>query len=497
MSLINVNDLTFAYDGSYDHVFENVSFQIDTNWKLGLIGRNGRGKTTLLRLLNGELEYRGSIAGGVNFAYFPYPVSDPGLPASIIARQICPDFQDWQLEKELNLLAVGLDVLDRPFDTLSGGEKTKILLALLFLRENSFLLIDEPTNHLDQAGRAITSRYLKSKQGFIVVSHDRYFLDDCVDHIMAINRTDIEIQRGNFSSWQENKRRQDEFELNRNEQLKREIGQLRAAVRRSAEQAEQFERSKIGSASASIEKSITKRSYMGEKSRKVMSQSKNYERRQNRAIDEKSALLGNLETAAYLKLSPLTHHARHLVQLDQVTISYGEKIACREVSFTVSRGERVSLQGRNGSGKSSILRLICGASIDYAGKLMLASGLIISYVPQDSSFMQGNLTDYARSCQISESLFKAILNKLDFTREQFDKDMANFSEGQKKKVLIARSLCEKAHLYIWDEPLNYIDVFSRMQIEDLILNSQPTLLVVEHDQAFTDRIATRTIDLTL
>lgn len=495
MSLINVTGLTFAYDGMYDNIFENVSFQIDTNWKLGLIGRNGRGKTTLLRLLHGELDYRGSISSSVRFACFPYPVADPGRTTRLIIGQISPDALSWQIERELGLLGVSLDVMDRPFDTLSGGEQTKILLALLFLRENSFLLIDEPTNHLDQEGRRLTGRYLRSKKGFILVSHDRHFLDDCVDHIMAINRADIQIQRGNFTTWQENKRREDEFELGRHEQLKREIGQLRTAVRRSAEYAQQLERSKIGAASASVEKSIGKRSYLGEKSRKMMSQSKNYERRQNQAIEEKSSLLGNLEKTEALKLTPLTHHARLLVKLDQVTIRYGDKIACRDVSLALERGDRVALRGRNGSGKSSILRLVCGAPLDYQGQLLRASGLVISYVSQDTSFLRGSLSDYARECQVSESLFKAILDKLDMTRQQFDKDMADFSEGQKKKVLIARSLCEKAHLYIWDEPLNYIDIFSRQQIEDLLAQVRPTLLFVEHDQAFSDRIVTRTIDL--
>ena len=116
-------------------------------------------------------------------------------------------------------------------------------------------------------------------------------------------------------------------------------------------------------------------------------------------------------------------------------------------------------------------------------------------MPQDASFLRGDLSDYARGHGVDESLFKAILRKLDFSRAQFEKDMADFSAGQKKKVLLARSLCEPAHLHIWDEPLNYVDVISRMQIEDLLLRCAPTLLFVEHDRVFCDRIATKTIEL--
>ena len=124
-----------------------------------------------------------------------------------------------------------------------------------------------------------------------------------------------------------------------------------------------------------------------------------------------------------------------------------------------------------------------------------ASGLKISYVSQETDELQGDLSDYADRYGIDESQFKTILRKMGFMRDQFEKNMADFSGGQKKKVLIARSLCEKAHLYIWDEPMNYIDVLSRMQIEDLLLTYQPTLLFVEHDARFCSRIATKVIEL--
>jgi lincosamide and streptogramin A transport system ATP-binding/permease protein len=120
---------------------------------------------------------------------------------------------------------------------------------------------------------------------------------------------------------------------------------------------------------------------------------------------------------------------------------------------------------------------------------------VISYVPQDASFLAGRLSDFASEHKLDESLFKAILRKLDFSRAQFEKDMRDFSGGQKKKVLIAKSLCEKAHLYVWDEPLNFIDVFSRMQIEELLLSCRSTVLFVEHDSAFVDAVATKKVAL--
>ena len=129
MSLIQVSNLTFAYEGSYDPIFENVSFQIDTNWRLGFTGRNGRGKTTFLNLLLGKFPYRGSISASVRFSYFPYEIPDKTHLAIDMVEEIYPDYQYWQLAKEMNLLQLEEDALYRPFGTLSNGEQTKLMLA--------------------------------------------------------------------------------------------------------------------------------------------------------------------------------------------------------------------------------------------------------------------------------------------------------------------------------------------------------------------------------
>lgn len=502
MSLIQVSDLSFTYEGSYEPVFEHASFQIDTDWRLGFVGRNGRGKTTFLNLLQKQLEYTGSISASVEFDYFPFAAEEPERITMDVLENLpgLADVPFWQVKKELSRLQVTEDVLYRPFDTLSNGEQTKVLLAMLFLREGRFLLIDEPTNHLDREGREMVSEYLNSKKGFILVSHDRKFLDGCVDHILSINRNNIEVQKGNFSSWYENKQRQDEFELAENERLKKDIGRLQESARQSKNWADKAESTKIGRNPKKEETSIGTRSYIGEKSRRMQQRRKNLEHRQEHAIEEKQSLLKNLEQVDSLRLIPLKHHASRLAALDQIMVFYDEMPICQAVGFELMQGDRISLQGKNGSGKSSILKLllgkeICGEEVRYSGEIYLASGLKISWVPQNTAFLQGSLRGYAEACGVEESLFMTLLRKLDFSREHFEKPMETYSEGQKKKVLIARSLCERAHLYIWDEPLNFIDVYSRMQIEDLILQFAPTLLLVEHDEAFTEKVATRVVQI--
>ena len=227
----------------------------------------------------------------------------------------------------------------------------------------------------------------------------------------------------------------------------------------------------------------------------MMKRSKSIQAREQSKLEEKSQLLKNIEDSESLKISPLRFHTSRLVTLDHLSIFYDEKIACEDVSFVVEQGDRVALCGKNGCGKSSILKLICGEKITYQGTLDRHDRLKISYVPQSTAHLSGSLTDYAAHYEIDESLFMAILRKLGFPRMQFEKKMEDFSGGQKKKVLIARSLCERAHLYIWDEPLNFIDVISRMQIEQLLLEYQPTILFVEHDRAFCENIATKVLSL--
>lgn len=495
MALIDISHLSFTYDGSYDPVFQDLSVQLDTDWRLGLIGRNGRGKTTLLRLLMGEGEYTGTISSPEAFDYFPFPQPEPELTGQEVAEALRPNLEQWKLQKELRLLSLDEGVLYRSFGTLSNGEQTRFLLALLFLQDHRFLLIDEPTNHLDLEGRELVADYLSRKKGFILVSHDRSFLDRCVDRVLVFNRTGLEVQRGNFSTWWENKERRDQFEQAEQARLKKDIGRLKTAARQSGAWAERVEGSKIGYDPKKEDRQVGTRAYLGEKSRRMQQQRKNLERRQSGAIEEKSKLLKDVETAEDLKLHPLDHPQKRILEAVDLSVDYGGGPVCRGVSFTVERGERVALRGGNGTGKSSLIKLILGRDIPHTGTLWLAGGLTVSYVSQDTSLLQGGLKEFARESGIDESLFKTILRKLDFERVQFEKDMEDYSGGQKKKVLIARSLCQSAHLYLWDEPLNFVDVYSRMQIEHLLLEYAPTMVFVEHDRAFSDQIATQTVVL--
>ena len=528
MSQINVTGLTFGYEGSFDNVFENVSFMVDTNWKLGFIGRNGKGKTTFLNLLMGKYEYQGSISSNAYFDYFPYELSGNDLEktADELMEKWKSGVESWRVMCELPKLSADSELLYRPFKTLSYGERTKIMLAVLFSGDNDFLLIDEPTNHLDMEARDSVKAYLSDKKGFILVSHDRDLLDACTDHVLVLNRATIEVQSGNFTSWWENKEKQDAFVRSENEKHLKEIGKLKAAADRTARWAEKSENSKIGfDPIKENDRSISTRSFIGAKTKKMQSRVKSYEERMCREIEDKEDLLQDIEETIDLKIMPLKHHKERLIECRDLSLRYldGNENVIENLTFELYQGERVFLAGANGSGKSSLIKAILAknmsssynaamdggvgeydnytkagyrkdiGNMEILGELRIAAGLKISYINQDTSHLKGSLSEHAGRNDLDYSLLLSILRQLDMNREQFAKNMEDFSEGQKKKVLIASSLLTPAHLYIWDEPLNYIDVFSRMQIERLIEKYAPTMLLVEHDVRFREKISSKEV----
>lgn len=202
-----------------------------------------------------------------------------------------------------------------------------------------------------------------------------------------------------------------------------------------------------------------------------------------------------MEYQEQLKLWQEEHPKNVLIAFEDVSVRYAGKTVAEHISFTLCNGDCLALIGANGSGKSSILKLILGENIDHDGSIRVVNDLVISYVPQDSSGLYGRLEDWIAEERLDHTLLKTILRKLGFGRELFDTRLESYSEGQKKKLLIATSLAKKANMFIWDEPMNYIDLLSRIQIEDILLEYRPTLIFVEHDAAFCDKIATKRLCL--
>ena len=246
------------------------------------------------------------------------------------------------------------------------------------------------------------------------------------------------------------------------------------------------------------------RTYIGSKTKKIQKRVSAVTGRIEREIEEKEGLLEDIENVRDLKLFPLTYQKEVLLEFKDYSFRYdgSSRDAVSGVSFDVRRGERVLLRGANGCGKTTLLkRILYGLglyddlSFAESGLFRIGSGLKVSYINQDTSRLRGDLGSFCTEYGIDRSQFCTILFQMGFGRTQFEKDISEFSDGQKKKVLTAASLCSSAHLYIWDEPLNYIDIFSREQIENLILKYCPTMIFAEHDVRFDEKIATEVVYL--
>ena len=450
MSLIRADGVNFSYFGSLEPVFTNLNFTIDSSWRTGLIGANGSGKTTLFKILCGEEKSGGKIISDVPFVRFPFDADPYESVGNIAAR--CGEA--WRLTRELSLLGLGKDIRYRPLGTLSGGERTKVMLAVLFCTDG-FPLIDEPTDSLDMRGRERLAEYLKGKRGYIVASHDRAFLDRCTDHTLALSGGGAEVVAGSYRVWQEENEHRIAAAREKKRSLENEAERMTAAAQRTARWAARAEQAKYG-----VQKSGQKadKGFVSASAARVMKRAKISADRKNAAAE----------------------HAKQLaaVLLQEETIAFSPQICRKQCIFDIFG---LAVVGENGSGKSTLLKFIAES----------LQGEDVSYVSQQCEDVCGTPVQYAATCGIDEPSFKSMLAKLGFGRTDWDKDMSLLSTGQRKKAALARSLLTKARLYLWDEPFNYLDIPAREMIEDAITASSPTMVFVEHDAAFVSRAATR------
>lgn len=511
MAKIIFEKVDFHYPEIYTPVFEKVSICVDTQWRLGLIGRNGRGKTTLLRLMSGELSpTAGKIKRDVGVEYFPYHYSgDVEITLDVIKECIGglysleqhledPDSLERYMEldgfgmegkirKEAGKIGLKDSVLERKFHTLSSGERTKALIIALFLKQNTFIALDEPTNHLDIHGKEELANYLRRKRGFILVSHDQAFVDHVADHILSINKADITIEKGNYTTWQDNKRIVEEFERRTSENLQREIARMEGSIVQKRDWAEISNKQKYHFASHSRTNGV--QAYFAQAKRSEMRISKN--------IEEKKKLLRNYEESREL-LFEQEEKEGWLIKAEDLSFSYveGESLI-RNLSLEIREHDAVWIQGKNGSGKSTLVKLITGEiahpSVCYNGDI------VFSVLPQEIDM---------GTCKSGEEFLKRelkgereyggglqICGMFDVTEELLKKPCSTYSSGEKKKIYLAQVLSRRNHVIVLDEPLNYMDVMFRRQLVEAFTVLRPTVLLIEHDDFFLRNLATVIVNL--
>ncbi|WP_125567137.1 ribosomal protection-like ABC-F family protein [Companilactobacillus insicii] len=495
MGTIQIENLSFKYDQMVDNLFDSLNLRIDESWKLGLIGRNGRGKTTLMNILLGKLQYSGQIVSNLNFYYYPQRITNKNRPAVDIVKELTglEDYDLWKIEVELDKLQVKSDILNQEFSTLSPGEQTKVLLAILFIDDYGFQLIDEPTNHLDIIGRKVVADYLKSKKGFIVISHDKTFLNQVIDHVISINRQDVDVYKGNFDTWEHEKNLQDQSEMDEKNQLKKDINRLHETAVKRENWSRQTEKgkNKTGLQQVNLDKG-----FIGHKSAKMMKKAKTIASRVDSEIETKQGLLKNIEIEDPIKLNYVElKHPKNLITVDKLQLQHDD-IVTPEISFKLPVNKVISLVGQNGIGKTTVFKQILGLKQPFkqTGELNIGSNVKVSYLAQEDE-LTGNIRQISAQKQIEAEMIFSNLRKLGFERELFDQPVENMSQGQKRKVALAISLSEEANVYLWDEPLNFLDVITRQQIIDAIKKQHPTMLLIDHDQDLIDEVSDQKVIL--
>lgn len=457
MGSIKISNVSFRYEDSSNHIFNNLNLDLDSSWKLGLVGRNGRGKTTFLNLLQGKLVGRGEIQTKLNFSYYPIRIKDPAnITLYELQDQIM--FEQWKLERELNLMHVDSNLIWQSFNTLSGGEQTKILLALSFIDENSFPLIDEPTNHLDEESRQEICKYLtKHHKGYIVVSHDRNFLNQVTDHVLAIENTEIHLYQGNYATYEQIKEARDEFNREKNEKLAGEIKNLHNQKEQFYHWAQKIEaRKNLGQKTQYIlnRRARVNKAAIGHAAAKMMKKSITRRNRMDKKIEEKEGLMVNIE------------------DIPKLTMNFQSNYHSAFLKFLLNK-----------------------VSANSNGRCELTNGLRISYLPQDLTIYQGSLKNFALHQKLSYEDLLNILKKMGFPHTNFNVPIEEMSMGQQKRIALAKSLLEPADLYLWDEPANYLDVFNQDQLINLLQEVKPAMLLIDHDQYFIEQVADERIKL--
>ncbi len=475
----HVRSASFAYDAPYCELFRDLTLSLDTSWALALVGANGRGKTTLLQLLAGvKTPDSGTIACADRPMLLPQRV--PNMHRSVIDVQLSVVGADRESDVRVRIaensawLGIPTSMFDRPLHSLSGGERTRALLAAITAPDHAWPLLDEPTNHLDAAGCDLVMSYLRDRaRGFVLVSHHEAVLAGTCDHVLSIERDGVRLSSASYAVWKAEREAQYERERRTEQHLERDIARLRAAAQERRQWSAITEREK----NAAFDSGFVSR-----KAAKMMKRALHVERRQAEQIEAKEQLLQRFDAESPVRLPAPLPGPSVVLQVEGLGIAYGTEDVVQDMSFTLRRGEIVAVCGPNGSGKSSIIRAIEG-TIPYRGIISKPARLSMIVAHQEPAWQQGSLREHVVAAGVDETRYRTVLAALGVRGDVFERPLETFSFGQWKKIDLARSFVEPCHLLIWDEPMNGLDPRSRAQILQAVKEAAPTMLIIDHDPA--------------
>ena len=471
--ILTVTDLHKSF--GINEVLRGLSFQMENGEHVGLVGVNGSGKTTLLHcLMDREWADGGSIrfapqtrvgfvqqgfegVGGTVWEYIT------GATPKVL--QYKDDLDDYTYEVRIKKVLIGLGYTqewwDRDAATLSGGQKTRLLLACALAQEPDFLILDEPTNHLDILMMEWLEGYLREFKGAVLlVSHDRAFLDNVVSRVLEAERGVVQSFRGNYSAYVQQKELQQQSQQAAYDAQQEYIARTEAYIRRF----------------------------------KAGIKSKQARGRQSR-LNRLERLDAPVEQEEFsLRLPPAAECANRVGVFDHLTIGYGEKALCKDISLELLRGEKVALIGPNGSGKSTLLKTLLGEVRPLSGNVKIGNRVQIGYFSQsyerlkpEETLLDNFLNEYGFTIEHTRSLLGGML----FHGDDVFKKIGELSGGQKARLVLLKLVLDGANFLVLDEPTNHLDILARETVEAALCAFDGTVLLVTHDRVFVQEIADR------
>ena len=513
---IQINSLVKSFEVG-NNVLDGLTFQIDQGERVGLLGRNGAGKTTLFRILTGELDHdegQVSVASGHRLGLISQiPVYPAGYTVEDVLRSAFARLESLAREMEalegrmaageadpallrrygslterfevfggydtdvaVNKIANGLSISQEMrgqlFDSLSGGEKTRVNLGRLILEDTDILLLDEPTNHLDLHATEWLEEYIRGFRGTVVaISHDRYFLDRVVTRVIEIENGRAEFYSGNYSFYAVEKERRYQERLKQYQKEQAKIEQLEKA----AEQLRVW-------------------AFMGMD--KTYRRAVNIERRIERMRTTAKPTKARKMDARF---STAEFHGDEVLGIRNLAKSYGDKHLFDSITLKVEGGERIALIGDNGTGKSTLLKMIMGELYPDDGRVKLGPQAKPAYLPQIIHFdhPDWNLVENMMASKrgLSAQSARNRLAAYDFRGEDVFKPVSVLSGGEQSRLRLCMLMDGEINFLILDEPTNHLDIASREWIEEAVESYDGTLLFVSHDRYFINRFATRIWEL--
>ena len=513
---IQVNGLVKSFEVG-KNVLDGLTFQIDQGERVGLLGRNGAGKTTLFKILTGEIDYdEGQVTVGQGrrvglisqIPVYPagYTVEDVLRSAFARLQKLAEEMADltarmadgesdsailrrygvlsekfeafggYDTDVAVNKIASGLSISREMraqlFDSLSGGEKTRVNLGRLILEDTDILLLDEPTNHLDLHATEWLEEYIRGFKGTVVaISHDRYFLDRIVTRVIEIQDGKAEFYSGNYSFYAVEKERRFQERMKQYEKEQAKIQQLEKA----AEQLHLW-------------------AFMGNDAlhKRAFSMEKRIERMRTTSKPTKAKKMDARFNAAEF-------HGDEVLGLRNLSKSYGDKHLFQGISLKIEGGERIALIGDNGTGKSTLIKMIMGELYPDDGRIKTGPQVRAAYLPQIIHFdhPDWNLVENMMAAKkgLSAQSARNRLAAYDFRGEDVMKPVSVLSGGEQSRLRLCMLMDDEINFLILDEPTNHLDIASREWIEEAVEAYDGTLLFVSHDRYFINRFATRIWEL--